>query len=63
MESSEFAVELRKKEEKHNVMKNSYAVFQIREAVGCLQMFFKTGVYKNFLRISQEKFCVSVRFY
>ena len=63
MESSEFSVELRKKEGKHKVMKNSYAMFQIREAVGCLQMFFKTGVYKNFLRISQEKFSVSVSFY
>ena len=48
METSEFAVELRKIEEKDNVMENSYAIFQIREAVGRSQMFFKTCVLKNF---------------
>ena len=41
METSEFAVELRKKEEKDKVLENSYAMFQIREAVGRLQMLFK----------------------
>ena len=55
METLEFAVELRKKEEKDKVMENSYARFQIREAVGRSQMFFKIGILKNFLRISQEK--------
>ena len=44
MENSEFVVELRKIEEKDNVMENSYAMFQIREAVGRSQMFFKIGV-------------------
>ena len=34
METSEFAVELRKTEEKDNIMVNSYVLFQIREAVG-----------------------------
>ena len=46
METSEFAVELRKKEEKDNVMENVYAMFQIRKAVIHSQMFFKTGVLK-----------------
>ena len=41
-------------------MENSYAIFQIREAVGRSQMFFKIGIIKNFLRISQEKSCVRV---
>ena len=41
METSEFAVELRKKEKKDKFMENSYAMFQIREAVGRLQMLFK----------------------
>ena len=62
METSEFYVELRKKEEQHNVMENSYAMFQIREAVGRSQMFFKIGVLENFPRISQEKSCVRVPF-
>ena len=34
METSEFAVELHKIEEKDNVMENAYVMFQIREAVG-----------------------------
>ena len=33
-----------KKDKKDNVMKNSYVMYQIREAVGRLQMFFETGV-------------------
>ena len=39
METSEFAVELHKTEEKDNVMKNSYVLFQIREAVGHSEVF------------------------
>ena len=39
-------MELRKIEEKGKVMENSYAVFQIREAVGRSQMFFKIGLLK-----------------
>ena len=62
METSKFAVELRKKEEKDNVMEKLYAMFQIREAVGRSQMFFKIDFLKNFLRISQEKSCVRVPF-
>ena len=62
METWESDVELRKKEEEHNVMENSYAMFQIREAVGRSQMFFKIGVPENFPRISQEKSCVRVPF-
>ena len=62
METWEFDVELRKKEEEHNVMENSYAMFQIREAVGRSQMFFKIGLLENFPRISQEKSCVRVPF-
>ena len=46
----EFAVELRKIEEKDNVIENLYAIFQISEAVGSSQMFFKIGALKNFAR-------------
>ena len=35
-------------------MENSYPMFQIREAVGHLQMFFKLGVLKSF-QILREK--------
>ena len=42
-----------KKEEKDSVMESLYAMFQIREAVGRSQMFFKMGALKIFLRISQ----------
>ena len=56
METSEYAVEVRKIEEKHNVMENSYAMFQIREAVGRLQMFFKIGVLENFVSLFSRKF-------
>ena len=62
METSEFAVELRKKEEKYNVMENSYAMFQIREAAGRSQIFFEIGVLGNFLRFLQEKSCIRVPF-
>ena len=56
METSEYAVEVRKIEEKHNVMENSYAMFQIREAVGRLQMFFKIGVLENLVSLFSRKF-------
>ena len=39
MKTLEFAVELRKIEEKDNVMENFYVLFQIREAVGCSEVF------------------------
>ena len=42
-------VEFPKIEEKDNVMENLYAMFQIREAVGRMQMIFKIGVLKNSL--------------
>ena len=45
MESSEFAAELRKIQEKDNVMENSYAMFQIREAVGHSQILLKKKVF------------------
>ena len=51
-------MELGKEEEKDNVMENSYTMFQIREAAGRSQMFFKIGI----LKISQEKSCVTVPF-
>ena len=57
METSDLAVELRKKE-KVNVMENLDAMFQIREAVCRSQMFFKIFVLKNFLRTSQGKSCI-----
>ena len=56
METSEYAVEVRKIEEKDNVMENSYAMFQIREVVGRLQMFFKIGVLENFVSPFSRKF-------
>ena len=43
-------------------MENSYAIFQIKEAIGRLQMFFKIGALKNILTISQEKSYVRVSF-
>ena len=58
METSAFAMELGKEEEKDNVRENSYNMFQIREAAGRSQMFFKIGI----LKISQEKSCVRVPF-
>ena len=39
MKTLEFAVELRKIEEKDNVMENLYVLFQIGEAVGCSEVF------------------------
>ena len=58
METSEFAVELHKEEEKDNVMQNSSAMFQIREVVNRSQMFFRIGVLKDFVKVSDEKSCV-----
>ena len=49
-ESSEFAVELRKVEEKDKVMVNSYAMFQIRQAVSRSEMLLKIRVLKKFHR-------------
>ena len=57
METSEFAVELPKIEEKDNVMENWYAIFQIREAVGRSQMFFKLGALKNFANFKRKIQC------
>ena len=54
METSEFAVELRKIEEEDNVMENSYAMFQMREAVGRSQMLFKIGILKNFANFTRK---------
>ena len=57
MEASEFAMELRKIEEKY-VIENSYAMmFQIREAIGLSQMFFKIGVLKNFENFIRKILC------
>ena len=52
METSEFAVELRKTEEKDNVMENLYVLFYIRETEGVLKI----------LQISQQKSCAGVSF-
>ena len=67
METSEYAVELNKVEEKDNVMENSYAIFQIREAVGRSQMsssrsqtFFKIGVLKNVANFTGRDLCWSL---
>ena len=47
MKTSEFSVELRKKEEKYNVTEKSCGMLQIREGVGRSQQFFKIGVLKS----------------
>ena len=57
METLEFAVELRKIEEKYNVTENSHAMFQISEAVGRSQMFFKIGVTKNLANFTRKILC------
>ena len=54
-------MELRKIVEKDKVMVNLYAMFQIKEAVGRSQMFFKIGLLK-FSQISQENTCAGVFF-
>ena len=54
METSEFAVELPKIEEKDNVMENSYPVFQMREAVGRSQIFLSIGILKNFANFTRK---------
>ena len=48
------AVDLRKIEEKDNAMENSYAMFQIREAVGRSQISFKIGVFKNLANFTKK---------
>ena len=60
METSEFAMELRKIEEKDNAMENWYIMFQIREAVGRSQMFFKIDVLKNFANFTGKILCRSL---
>ena len=59
MEISEIALELRKTEEK-DVMENSYATLQIREVVGCSQMFLKVDVLKNFANFTGKILCWSL---
>ena len=59
-ETSEFAVELRKTEEKDKVIENSYAMFQIREAVDLSQMFFKIGLLKSFANFLGKHQCWSL---
>ena len=54
METSKFGLELRKIEEKDNVMEKSYALFQIRETVARSQIFFKIGVFKNFANFKRK---------
>ena len=49
-------MELPKIDKKDNVMENSCAMFQIREAVG-KQMFFKIGVLKNFTKFTGKQAC------
>ena len=56
-EASKFALELRKIEEKDKVTVNTYAMFQIREAVGRLQMIFKIGFHKNFANFIEKALC------
>ena len=36
---------------------NSYAMFQIREALCCSQMFFKIGALKNFANFTGKQLC------
>ena len=57
MKTSKFAVELCEIEEKDNVMEKSCALFQIREAVGRSQIFFKIGVFKNFENFKRKILC------
>ena len=53
-------MELRKIEEKDNVMENSYAIFHIREAVGRWQMFFKIDALKNLANFTEKFLCCSL---
>ena len=53
METSESAAELHKIEQK-DVLENLYAMFQIREVVGCLQMFVKIGILKNLSNFTRK---------
>ena len=59
METSEFAMELRKTE-KDNVMENSYACLKSEKQL-VIHKFFKIGVLK-IPQISQEKSWVGVTF-
>ena len=56
METSESAAELHKIEQK-DVLENLYAMFQIREVVGCLQMFVKIGILKNLSNFTRKILC------
>ena len=56
-EASKFVLELRKIEEKDKVMVNSYAMFQIREAMGRSPMIFKIGFHKNFANFIGKALC------
>ena len=48
-------------EEKDKVRVNLYPLFQVREAVGRLQMFFKLGVLKSFADFKGKHLCAGVR--
>ena len=52
METAEFAVELCKKD---NAVQTSYAMFQIREAAGRSQIFFKIGALKNLANFTGKR--------
>ena len=56
--TSQFAVEFICKIEER-CYGNSYAMFQIREAVGRSQMLFKMGVFKNFANFARKILCLS----
>ena len=60
METSEFVVELCKKEEKDNAMENSYVMFQIRESV--VRRCSSKEVFLKISQISKERSCVRVPF-
>ena len=51
MVTSEFTVE------EKNVMEISYAIFEIGEAVGHSQMFFKIGVLKTLANFTRKILC------
>ena len=59
-ESSEFAVELRKVEEEDKVMVNSYAMFQMRQAVSRSEMLLKIRVLKKFANFTGKHSCWSL---
>ena len=49
METSEFAVK-----KKDSAIDNLYSILQIKEAVGCLQIFFKIDLLKNFANFTKK---------